>query len=72
MVMLLHQYKSDLNILNFNGASSLIFVATFGHSDIIKYLLAQKADKSIKDKWGETALDYAVNQKNDEVIALLK
>ncbi|MDB5061045.1 MAG: hypothetical protein JWP67_888 [Mucilaginibacter sp.] len=48
------------------------FAATFGHSDIIKYLLAQKTDKSIKDKWGKTALDYAVNQENDEVITLLK
>lgn len=72
MVMLLHQYKADLNTLNFNGASSFIFASTFGHSDIVKYLLAQKADKSIKDKWGKTALGYAVNQENDGVVALLK
>ena len=72
LVKLLLNNKVAVNTLNFNHASALIFAATFGHVDIIKLLLKAGADKTVKDVHGKTALDQAMMQGNDIVVALLK
>lgn len=72
LVKLLYHYKSNVDIRNKNGATALIFAATFGHTDIVKFLLANHADKTIKDRFGKTALDYANGQEIPEIIVLLK
>ncbi|MBB6498814.1 ankyrin repeat domain-containing protein [Pedobacter cryoconitis] len=72
MVTDLYQYKTAVNQVNYNGATALIFAATFGHEDITRILLKYGADKAIKDKFGKTALDYAINQENKNIIDILK
>ena len=54
-----------------HGLTALRFASAFGYTDIVRELIA--ADGSVKhlrmkDKWGETALEFA---KNDEIKALL-
>jgi ankyrin repeat protein len=41
------------------GVTPLILAVKENHGDIVKTLLAAGADKSISDKYGKTALDYA-------------
>ncbi|MGY0036709.1 ankyrin repeat domain-containing protein [Pedobacter sp. NJ-S-72] len=72
MVIDLNQAKADVDQMNFNGATALIFAATFGHEDIVKYLLSHGAGKSIKDNFGKTALDYAINQGTQSIIIILE
>jgi len=72
LVNLLIKNKVDVNQLNYNHASALIFAATFGYAEIVTELLKAHADKFIKDSTGKTALDHALLQGNDEVVKLLK
>ena len=44
-------------------------VAQFGHTEVVKVLLAAGADKSLKTKSGKTALDLT---DDEEIIALLQ
>lgn len=61
-----------------NGAHSLIFIAqnkevsSDVRKEIVKMLLDKGADKSLKEKEGKTALDWAKEQKNLEIVDLLK
>jgi ankyrin repeat protein len=64
--------KANLNQQNYNAATALIFASTFGREDIVRYLLLNGAQKNIKDRFGNTALDYAVNQENDQIVEILK
>jgi ankyrin repeat protein len=64
--------KADINQQNFSGATALIFAATFGQEAIAKELLANKADKAIKDQSGKTALDHATLQENEALKAVLQ
>lgn len=59
------------NTLNLNGATALIYAATFGQTELAKALLEKGADKNIKDRMGKTALDYANIQEIEEMIQLL-
>lgn len=52
-----------------SGATALIWASTSNSVDSAKVLLLNKADKTIKNKYGKTALDYA---RSDEMTALLK
>lgn len=72
MVELLIAKKAAVNQRNLNDASALIFAATFGQKEIVATLLANGADKSIKDKSGKTAFDHATFQENEAIAALLK
>ena len=42
-----------------------------GHLAIATRLLEGGADLTLRDKWGQTALDYARSQGKSEVVALL-
>ena len=44
-------------------------VATWGQTEVVKLLLAAGADKTRKNMFGKTALDYA---ETDEIKALLR
>ena len=57
--------ESDVNTVNSQGRSALMFAARRGSSQessaaLIGFLLDQGADKSQKDRQGKTALDYAL------------
>lgn len=65
-------HGADVNVKNFNGASAIIFAATFGQLEIAKLLLEKGADKNVKDNRGMTAFDYAENQEESNMINLLR
>lgn len=71
MAQLLLEYKTDIDQQNFNGANALIFAATFGADVIIKNLIDKGADKTIRDNYNKTALDYAILQENQAIVQLL-
>ncbi len=48
----------------------LHLAAYFGHTDTVKLLLQRGSDKSKGDSEGKTALDYAVEQGKEEIIAI--
>lgn len=54
------------------GSTALILAAAYGREDAVKALLAKKADRSVVDQSGKTALDYAEQYQFDKVVALLK
>lgn len=56
---------------NGNGATALIFAATFGHNEIIRILLQYKARPHHRDRFGKNAVDYALVQENAEGYELL-
>lgn len=61
-----------------NGATALIYIASNKEvsaqtrTEIVKMLLENGADKSLKTKEGKTALDWAKEVKNEDVVELLK
>lgn len=63
---------------NLSGAHSLIWIASnkdissSKRVEVTKMLLEKGADKSLKDKKGRTALDWAKQSENKDVVDLLK
>lgn len=63
------------NIDKYIGTPPLILAAQGGADDkiaIIKYLIKNGANKNIKDRSGKTALDYAKESNNKNLIKLLQ
>ena len=54
------------------GVTPLIWATFDGHLHVVEYLLQNHANKSIKDNFGNTAMDYAAAKNNTELINLLK
>ncbi len=77
-VDLLLSKMTNVNQPEKDGSTLLIFAAkntkmsAAKRQQIIEKLLAKGADKSLKDKNGKTALDYAKENKQKEAIALLQ
>jgi ankyrin repeat protein len=55
-----------------NEDTPLIIAAGKGHEKVIKVLLANRADKELTNKFGDTALDIAEENGKKEVIELLE
>jgi ankyrin repeat protein len=64
--------KSDVNTMDSQGTTPLIFASKLGNTEMVKLLLKYNADKNIKDKQGNTAFEYAVLSKKSELINQLK
>lgn len=60
---------ANLNYQNSKGETALIRAAANGRIDNVKLLIDNKANKSLKDKDGHTALDLA---KNKDIVKLLE
>ncbi len=60
-----------VNFQNEKGKTILMYAAEFGYTKSIKKLLANKADITLKDKSGKTALDYAKLNGNAEIIKMM-
>lgn len=65
------EQKADLNKIC-SDKTPLMYTAKYNTLDFAKALLKARADESIKNSEGRTALDYAVKYKNIELENLLK
>jgi ankyrin repeat protein len=54
------------------GFTALMFAAAEGQVEVIKVLLANNADLTIKDKDGDTALDFAEKNGHQAAAGLLR
>jgi len=50
----------------------LMWSAVYGHDDAVRLLLSRGADASLKDSDGVTAAEWAVRNKREKVVQLLK
>ncbi len=62
---------ADVNAQNNDRATALIHAAFYNLMDAAKILVNYNADKTIKDKYGNTALDYARKYEYASMISLL-
>ena len=53
------QAGGEVNELDVSGMTPLHKASVFGHVEVITALIAAGADKTIKDKWGQTPHDLA-------------
>jgi ankyrin repeat protein len=61
-----------VNAQNNDRATALISAAYYNLFDVAKVLVKYKPDKMIKDKFGNTALNYAEQYNYTSMISLLK
>ncbi len=66
------QYRVDINAQNKKGETALYWAAQKGYGPVVKILLANDADKTIKTKAGLTALDIAKKYNQQAVMKLLQ
>jgi hypothetical protein len=64
--------KADINARNEDGSTTLMWAASTGQAETVKYLLEKGADKGIKDKHGDTAYSLALSNGYPEIAALLQ
>lgn len=70
--LILGKDKEALNKTNTAGETPLMQAIRYGNNETAKLLLQSGADKTIKNKIGETALDIAKNSANPEAEKFLK
>jgi ankyrin repeat protein len=71
-VKLLVDHKAQVNWRDWFNASALMYAASEGDLNIIKYLLERGADIHAKDKHGNTVLSAAKEGNHPEAIKLIK
>lgn len=64
--------RIDINAQEEDGASPLITAVAIGNIEMVQLLIQSKADKNIVDAKGKRALDYARENKNEEMTKLLE
>ena len=62
----------DLNHPTNKGSTPLMVASYNGHPEVVRVLLAAGADKDLRNKKGQTALDYAIRKNKDACAALLR
>ena len=73
IVKLLLENGANINAQDLEmGITPLMNCAYMNKVNTVDFLLKNSADKSIKDKSGKTALDYAKMRKNKKIIILLE
>eukprot|EP00042_Codosiga_hollandica_P047695 m.521538 g.521538 ORF g.521538 m.521538 type:complete len:373 (+) comp57504_c0_seq22:751-1869(+) len=65
------QHRIDVNMQH-KDRTALMIAAYHGHAECARALLRARANPSIKDKDGSTALDIARHRRHREVVALLE
>lgn len=63
--------QAQLDLVDKQGKTALIYAVELGFNDIAKLLIEAGANKMIKDAFNNTAQDYALLRKNTELIILL-
>ena len=67
----IRKWKHDPDYKDRFLSTPLIRAAEYNRPSVLKYLLQQGADSSIKDKNGKNAMDHANEKGNQEIIELL-
>ena len=52
--------------------TALHIAASEGHEELVRFLLEQKADPTVKDKFGNTPFNDCVRSKHDKVVSIIK
>lgn len=68
---LVEKMKADVNYLNDNGTSALIFACNGGHMNIVSYLCVHGANPNFKMKSGDSALHVAAERGYSDIISYL-
>lgn len=63
--------KIPVNAIDHNGDTALHDAARFGHKDVCEKLIAEGADKSVRNKAGCTAKDLAMGTDHTDLAELL-
>ena len=71
MVRLLIARGADVNWIDGERVTPLILASFKNHETIVRMLIAEKADRTVRDKWDRSALDYALRRGEDDPIAVL-
>ncbi len=72
IIVALLQANANINLLGHgNYTTALIRAVRAKKIDTVKLLLERHADKTIRNKVGKTALDYAIDNRDPEMINLL-
>jgi ankyrin repeat protein len=72
VVQLLLDHGADLDARERYNLTPLHFAAVMGRPQIIKILLAAKADPQVPDISGKTALDWAIARQHSDCVELLR
>lgn len=59
MIIPLIEYGADLNAVDFDGKTPLHHAMNYDYEKIIHIMLRKNAPLNVKDRWGNTSLDYA-------------
>lgn len=70
-IQLMEDHPIDINYVDLQGASSLMYAAYHGFSDVVDYLIYKNADLNIKSGLGSTALIYALYKHNPYIVQQL-
>jgi ankyrin repeat protein len=60
----------NINTPNINGYTPLMLASVVGNTDIVKFLLANGADKNLKNRINKTAFDLAVNAEVANLLSI--
>jgi ankyrin repeat protein len=71
-VQVLLSSGADVNLRGHSGWSPLITAVFMGDADLVRLLISKGADPSAEDRQGRTALIYAEERDEREIIAILK
>jgi hypothetical protein len=71
MAKLLIDKGADVNCVAIDASTPLMWAAKFGKKDMVKLLLANGADSSMRNSVGKSALDLATAQNHTEISNIL-
>ncbi len=72
MIISLLDHGANINSQDIHGSTTLMYASFFGFDTIVALLLSRKADASITNNAGETALSIAQENGDTQIIGLLQ
>jgi hypothetical protein len=68
---LLSSKEVDVNSVDSEGMTALMWAACYGQTSVVEFLLAEGADTDYADLWGKTALMKAATNGHEDIVAIL-